>query len=368
VLAFAPCGSGGSGPGYNVGGASGALGGSITGPNKGGGTGGTGSTPRPDPAIAARQANRQAALNNPLPIPGAMLQPLYGGSMTAPVSSAPDIPSHATGAYQDPVDDINQSYNELQQSLTDESQPVVGTLKNVNYAPSDITPAKTEFDPHHCDGCDKGDNDDLPNLLPPPASKPSILNDPPAPKPTTTGTPRRTGGLLGVLLTLSQLLAADSPQGKPRTDIKDQARRCANAPGALVAEIYYHDLDYKDRATGAEACLQGRVDPDLRDDHKRFTPPGFIKDMDRGHLIARELGGSNTNPKNIVPMFPDVNQTEVRGVERIITSRLDRGERVYVYVQVVYGPNNLNEYIPNSINIYISSESGAEWFYIDNFE
>jgi hypothetical protein len=87
-------------------------------------------------------------MNNPLPIPGAMLAPLYGDSATAPVSSAPDIPSHATSDYQDPVDDVNKSYQQLQNSITEDDEPVIGKVQNIDFAPSEIEP------PHYCDACD----------------------------------------------------------------------------------------------------------------------------------------------------------------------------------------------------------------------
>lgn len=97
--------------------------------------------PPPDPAIAARRANENAARNNPLPIPQAMLQPTYGGSSTPPVSSAPDVPSKVAGDFRNDVNDINQSYEELKNSLTVPSETVLGNVKSSTTAPTEITPS-----------------------------------------------------------------------------------------------------------------------------------------------------------------------------------------------------------------------------------
>jgi hypothetical protein len=39
-----------------------------------------------------------------------MTAPVYGGSVAAPVSSAPNVPSHQADDYRDPVNDVNESY------------------------------------------------------------------------------------------------------------------------------------------------------------------------------------------------------------------------------------------------------------------
>ncbi|MFL6125309.1 LamG-like jellyroll fold domain-containing protein [Actinophytocola sp.] len=108
-------------------------------PSGGGGSGsrgGGGGTPASATA-AARAAAADAARNNPLPIPKAMNAPLYGGSTAPPVSSAPDVPSQQANDYRDPVDDVNHSYQQLQDDLTDED----GVLENVQSttsAPSEV--------------------------------------------------------------------------------------------------------------------------------------------------------------------------------------------------------------------------------------
>jgi RHS repeat-associated protein len=140
-------------PWLNAGGFPGSgVGSSNSGP---GGTapGGVWMPPPPDPAIAARAANRQAAVTNPLPVPAAMQAPLYGSSATAPVSSAPHIPSKMADAYQDPVDDVQESYRKVQEALTNE-KPVLHEVAATTSAPSEFAPSRSQI--HLDDACHQG--------------------------------------------------------------------------------------------------------------------------------------------------------------------------------------------------------------------
>ncbi|RKT54494.1 LamG-like jellyroll fold domain-containing protein [Saccharothrix australiensis] len=95
--------------------------------------------PKPDPAIAARKEARNSARTNPRPIPQAMRTPLYGSTYTPPVSSAPHAWSHEVGDYQEPVDDVNESYRRLQRSLTVDPGTLLGKVADTVAAPSEIT-------------------------------------------------------------------------------------------------------------------------------------------------------------------------------------------------------------------------------------
>ena len=79
--------------------------------------------PPPDPAIAARAENRRAAMNNPMPIPAALDQPLYGDSYDAPVSSSPTTPSQQFADQVDPSDGVTLSYQEIERSITQGRHP-----------------------------------------------------------------------------------------------------------------------------------------------------------------------------------------------------------------------------------------------------
>jgi hypothetical protein len=76
-----------------------------------------------------------------------MLTPLFGGSFTAPVSPAPDLPSRTTGDYQDPIDDTNQSYRDLQDSLTADDEMLLGSVPDPIAAPAEMQPINYPTDP-----------------------------------------------------------------------------------------------------------------------------------------------------------------------------------------------------------------------------
>ncbi len=117
----------------------GGYGGSTGGRSGGGGRGG-GATGGEGGSLtdAARSAAAQAARTNPLPIPKAITNPVYSVSLAPPVSSAPDVPSRRAGDYRDPVDDINRSYQRLQDSVTDGNSTVLGAVRATTSAPSEI--------------------------------------------------------------------------------------------------------------------------------------------------------------------------------------------------------------------------------------
>lgn len=80
-----------------------------------------------------------------------MFAPLYGSSVAPPVSSAPDLPSHRTSDYRDPINDVNGSYKRLQESLTVDNQTLLGQVKATTAAPSEIVQANYSPDQNDID-------------------------------------------------------------------------------------------------------------------------------------------------------------------------------------------------------------------------
>jgi len=82
--------------------------------------------------------------------------------------------------------------------------------------------------------------------------------------------------------------------------------------------IHYLDLDEYGRARGAI----GYITPDMlgMGSVASVTPYGMEKGqtLDRGHLIAKMLGGSGANPKNIVPIYHRVNNSDMKRIEYMV--------------------------------------------------
>ncbi|MGC4949679.1 DNA/RNA non-specific endonuclease [Streptomyces sp. DT224] len=133
--------------------------------------------------------------------------------------------------------------------------------------------------------------------------------------------------------------------GKFVANWDDQEKDCTQGEQSW---IYYQPLDAKDRATGAFGCLQkdaikltGRgAKPDSKDtdlvgsDTRRdgkHDPTGYQKGkgLARGHLIGRQLGGSGTEVRNLVPQYTRPNSVIQKGFEDRIAARISGGERIY---------------------------------------
>jgi RHS repeat-associated protein len=140
-----PCGGcgGGSSP-PQPGTSSGPPGGGDHGPGSGGSSSCSGNacnygpTPAPaDPAIGARQAQQQAAQNNPMPVPQALQQPHYT-QQTPPVSASPSLPANQVGQSTNVVADNGSQAQQLQQAVTG-NQPVIQSVKDAG--PSEVAPS-----------------------------------------------------------------------------------------------------------------------------------------------------------------------------------------------------------------------------------
>jgi RHS repeat-associated protein len=95
----------------------------------------------PDPAIAARAAEKRAAENNPIPIPSAMSQPFYA-QQSEVVSTTPDMPAQQVSQLQNPVSDIDKSYAAMQAKLVADQGPVV---QNVSVAVQQASDSSSNF-------------------------------------------------------------------------------------------------------------------------------------------------------------------------------------------------------------------------------
>jgi RHS repeat-associated protein len=146
--------------------------------------------------------------------------------------------------------------------------------------------------------------------------------------------------------------------------------------------VYYSPLDDKGRATGVFACLNaggynyakkngdlvGNADsqiagrravwPPLSAGWDNSIPSGWSlgSGLDRGHLLANQLGGVGDDRRNLVPLYPDANRGVMKGYEQEVKDAIDEGNTVYFYCKPNYDGDSP---IPASITMEAYTSDGA---------
>lgn len=85
-------------------------------------------------------------------------------------------------------------------------------------------------------------------------------------------------------------------------------------------------------------------------------PRGWAKGLERGHLLARQLGGSGADRRNLVPLYPAANDPGMRDEEDKIVAAINAGNTVYYAVFANYSGNNK---LPDSVTMEAFTASGA---------
>ncbi|MET9652164.1 LamG-like jellyroll fold domain-containing protein [Streptomyces sp. NPDC006460] len=157
--------------------------------------------------------------------------------------------------------------------------------------------------------------------------------------------------------------------------------------------IYYMPLDDLGRAQGARACLNKGDYNYVTDKHnwKFNTEPTNLvgtgtefpfdknsgwnnqprgwkpgEGLQRGHLIAKSLGGSGEDPRNLVPLYHRSNAPDMSKVEADLAKRVETGETLYYSVTPEYIGNNP---IPVRIHMgWIGNREGAGYARIENYD
>ncbi|MDO6819040.1 DNA/RNA non-specific endonuclease [Zobellia sp. 1_MG-2023] len=123
--------------------------------------------------------------------------------------------------------------------------------------------------------------------------------------------------------------------------------------------VEYYPLDSQGRATGGIAEVNNST---LGSGTKAglYDPPGWQGGahpyhQERGHLIARNHGGSGTDPRNIVTITDGTNHPGMTRFENSVTRHVRSGNTVLIEVTPNYSGNNP---IPDSINMYAIDQNG----------
>ncbi|MEU6879181.1 DNRLRE domain-containing protein [Streptomyces sp. NPDC046712] len=150
---------------------------------------------------------------------------------------------------------------------------------------------------------------------------------------------------------------------------------------------YYMPLDKQGRAQGAFACLtaggfnytdkegnnvlngpgteimgSSAPWPPSTPGFWENAPPGFrlgnIPTMNRGHLLARQLGGSGTDRRNLVPLYRAANSPEMSTQEQKIADAIAAGNTVFYSSVPVY--ENESNPIPLGVTMTAYTSTGVQ--------
>ncbi|MFN8495662.1 MAG: DNA/RNA non-specific endonuclease [Caldilineaceae bacterium] len=108
--------------------------------------------------------------------------------------------------------------------------------------------------------------------------------------------------------------------------------------------IYLKPLDELGRPSGAQALITMEMIGTGTSVPSSLRPAGFRgarANHQRGHLIARELGGSGKDPRNIVTMNTSANNPAMRLWERNVRGLAEQGRTVYYEVTPIYNGQSL---------------------------
>ena len=126
-------------------------------------------------------------------------------------------------------------------------------------------------------------------------------------------------------------------------------------------EIDYGSLDSLGRPTGVSATLDNSMLHTGSSAKSSIRPPGFAGQSSghaRGHLLAKQLGGSGTDERNLVTLFQNpVNTPIMRGFENQIKKAIEAGEIIKYRVTPDYIGNSL---IPDSIHMVAIGDRGFQ--------
>jgi hypothetical protein len=143
----------------------------------------------------------------------------------------------------------------------------------------------------------------------------------------------------------------DGRLGKPVSSFNTNTGWKKYTPGVLAA--HYSKLDSLQRAGGVTATV---ADPLVPNNGSRATPVGFISGLHvRGHLLGAQFGGSG-EAKNIVSLFPHVNDPDMKGAEMLVRKAVDNLEVVNYTITPSYKGIDL---VPDKISIHATGDGGA---------
>jgi hypothetical protein len=126
------------------------------------------------------------------------------------------------------------------------------------------------------------------------------------------------------------------------------------SPGVVLGE-----LDDLGRATGASATISREMLNTGTDAAQSIKPPGFLgraAEHARGHLIAKMLGGTGRDARNLVTLYQNpVNSPIMRDFEQEVYGAVKAGQTVRYTVQPIYRGA---EEVPRAVTLRATGSGG----------
>ena len=137
----------------------------------------------------------------------------------------------------------------------------------------------------------------------------------------------------------------------------DAAMREAIESGS--GSVTYDELDSLGRTTGIEAAITQDMIGTGSPAKSSIKPAGFggqAQGHARGHLLGNQLGGSGSDPRNLVTIYQNpVNHPLMSSIEANVRKAVEGGQIVNYRVTPIYEGNNL---IPCGITIRAEGSGG----------
>ncbi|MBQ2935760.1 MAG: DNA/RNA non-specific endonuclease, partial [Lachnospiraceae bacterium] len=147
--------------------------------------------------------------------------------------------------------------------------------------------------------------------------------------------------------------------------LTDQECRVANQLGIDVGRksgrgsVTYGELDSLGRTTGIEATITLDMIGTGSPAKSSIKPAGFggqAQGHARGHLLGNQLGGSGSDPRNLVTIYQNpVNHPVMSSIEANVRRAVEGGQIVNYKVTPIYEGNSL---IPRGITIQAQGSGG----------
>lgn len=124
-------------------------------------------------------------------------------------------------------------------------------------------------------------------------------------------------------------------------------------------KVIYGELDALGRPTGINATITRDMIGTGSSANSCIKPPGFLGGGEghaRGHLLGKQLGGSGSDPRNLVTLHQNpVNTPVMSSFERQVRKAVEAGETINYSATPIYKGNEL---LPSGVTLNAKGSGG----------